>query len=203
MTGDAAVAGIVLAGGRSARFGRDKLRETYRGRPLLQHAAARVAEVSDRVVIVLAPDVGEPPGLDGVEVRIARDAVADEGPLAGAAAGLQAADAELAVLVGGDMPTVEPAVLREMLRAARETGATAVALSDEGDARPLPCILRVEPAAEAIARLLTEGRRSLRDLLGSVRTVVVDEPTWTALDPERRTLLDVDVPGDLDRDVER
>ena len=38
------------------------------------------------------------------------------------------------------------------------------------------------------------GRRSLRDLLAAVTTVVVDEPTWTALDPERRTLIDVDEP---------
>jgi len=26
---------------------------------------------------------------------------------------------------------------------------------------------------------------------------VIDEPTWVALDPERRTLFDVDVPSDL------
>ena len=42
------------------------------------------------------------------------------------------------------------------------------------------------------------GRRSLRDLLATVSTVVIDEPTWTALDPERRTLLDVDEPGDIE-----
>jgi len=27
----------------------------------------------------------------------------------------------------------------------------------------------------------------------------VDEATWTALDPDRRTLIDVDVPTDVDR----
>ena len=32
------VAGVVLAGGRSTRFGRDKLAEPYRGMPLLHHA---------------------------------------------------------------------------------------------------------------------------------------------------------------------
>ena len=49
------------------------------------------------------------------------------------------------------------------------------------------------------ACLLEAGRRSLRDLLAVVATVVVDEPTWTALDPERRTLMDVDEPTDMDR----
>jgi hypothetical protein len=74
-----------------------------------------------------------------------------------------------------------------------------VALSDGGEARPLPCVLSAGPAAEAVDALLEGGRDSLRDLLGAVRTVVVDEPTWTALDPERRTLVDVDEPGDVDR----
>jgi molybdopterin-guanine dinucleotide biosynthesis protein A len=60
-------------------------------------------------------------------------------------------------------------------------------------------VLRNEPVAHTIGGLLDAGRRSLRDLLASVRTVVVDEPTWTALDPERRTLFDVDEPADLDR----
>jgi hypothetical protein len=49
-----------------------------------------------------------------------------------------------------------------------------------------------------VTTLLEGGRRSLRELLSAVTTVVIDEPTWTALDPERRTLVDVDEATDLD-----
>jgi hypothetical protein len=59
-------------------------------------------------------------------------------------------------------------------------------------------VLRSVPAAEAVGGLLRAGRRSLQDLLAAVATVVIDEPTWTALDPERRTLVDVDEPGDVE-----
>jgi len=149
---------------------------------------------------VLAPDADEPSMPPGVHVRFARDAVEGEGPLAGALAGLHAAADGWAVLAGGDMPYLQPAVLREMLRAGRETGAVGVALSDGGEARPLPCVLSVGPAAEAVEAVLGGGRSSLRDLLDAVRTVVVDEPTWTALDPERRTLVDIDEPGDAEID---
>jgi molybdopterin-guanine dinucleotide biosynthesis protein A len=151
------------------------------------------------VIVVLAPDVSEPPMPAGVSVEFARDEIADEGPLRGLSAGLEGANSGWVVLVGGDMPDLQPAVLLEMLRAARETGAVAVALSDEGMARPLPCVLKTEPAADAVAILLGSGRRSLRDLLAAVPTVVVDEPTWTALDPERRTLFDIDEPADVER----
>jgi molybdopterin-guanine dinucleotide biosynthesis protein A len=151
------------------------------------------------VIVVLAPDASEPSIPAGAKVEFARDAIEDEGPLRGLSAGLGVANAGWVVVVGGDMPDLQPLVLLEMLRAGLETGAIAVSLSDGGRERPLPCVLRSAPAAEAATALLEAGRRSLRELLAAVSTVVIDEPTWTALDPERRTLVDVDEPADLDR----
>jgi molybdopterin-guanine dinucleotide biosynthesis protein A len=193
------VAGIVLAGGRSSRFGRDKLAELYEGRPLLQHPISRLLEVCDDVIVVLSVDAQEPSMPAGIRVVFARDAIEGEGPLRGLSAGLDVANAEWVVLAAGDMPDLQPAVLQEMLRAARETRVVAVTLSDGGRERPLPCVLRTVPAADAVGSLLQAGRRSLRDLLAAVATVVVDEPTWTAVDPDRRTLVDIDEPPDVDR----
>lgn len=196
---DLRVTGVVLAGGRSRRFGRDKLAEPYGDGVLLHRPVLLLREVCDEVVIVLAPDVPEPAMPPGIDVVFARDAEVDAGPLVGVVAGLTAARGGWAVVVGGDMPDLQHAVLLEMLRAGHETGAVAIALSDGGDARPLPSVLRVGPALVAAERLLATDRRRLRDLLADVHTVVIDEPTWTALDPERRTLLDIDEASDLER----
>jgi hypothetical protein len=57
--------------------------------------------------------------------------------------------------------------------------------------------VRAERAIDMAHTLLHTGRRALRDLLDALRVGVIDEPTWTTLDPERRTLFDVDEPGDL------
>ena len=151
------------------------------------------------VIVVLSPDAEEPSMPADVGVRFARDATPDRGPLAGVSAGLKAVDADRALVAGGDMPDLQPAVLRVMLRAEHETGADAVVLSEGGEGRPLPCVLRVGPVSGVVDTLLEGGRSSLHDVLGMVRAVVVDEPTWTALDPERRTLFDVDEPRDVDR----
>jgi molybdenum cofactor guanylyltransferase len=166
---------------------------------LLHHPVSRLFEVCDEVIVVLAPDVEEPSMPAGTEVTFARDVIEGEGPLRGLSAGLDAVNAEWVVLAGGDMPDIQPTVLREMLRAARETGVVAITLSDRGTERPLPSVLRTVPAIDAVRALLEAGRRSLRDLLAVVATVVVDEPTWTALDPERRTLRDIDEPTDMNR----
>ncbi|MGH2589524.1 MAG: molybdenum cofactor guanylyltransferase, partial [Actinomycetota bacterium] len=107
--------GVVLAGGRSTRFGRDKLAEPYLGMPLLHHAVLRLAEVCGDVVVVVAPDAVDPALPVGVPVRVARDATEGEGPLAGVYAGLLAVTTDVALVAGGDMPDLQTPVLLEML----------------------------------------------------------------------------------------
>jgi molybdopterin-guanine dinucleotide biosynthesis protein A len=189
----------VLAGGRSTRFGRDKLLEPYRGSPILHHVVLRLAEVCGDVVVVLAPDAPEPSTPLGAPVRFTRDAEEGEGPLAGTYSGLHAVRTDHALLAGGDMPDLRTAVLLEMLRVAEEAPVDVVALADGERFRPLPSILGVERARTVAHTLLHDGHRRLRDLLDAMRVAVIDEPTWHALDPERRTLFDVDEPADLER----
>jgi molybdenum cofactor guanylyltransferase len=193
------VTGIVLAGGRSSRFGRDKLRVEVAGAPLVHHAIAGVAVVADDVVVVLAPGADEPALPAGVSARFGVDASPDQGPLAGALAGLSLCDTAWALLVGGDMPELSVAVLREMLRQATARGVAAVALRDGARIRPLPAVLDVGRARIEAARLLASGTRTLRALVAALAPVVIDEATWVPLDPERRTLLDIDEPGDVSR----
>lgn len=124
--------------------------------------------------------------------------MADEGPLAGALAGLEAADRELAVLVGGDMPELSVEVLRELIRFTVAGAVDAVALEDGGRFRPLPVVVRTQRATVTARSLLERGERSLRAWLEALDVQTIDETTWTRLDPDRRTLRDVDAPSDLD-----
>jgi molybdopterin-guanine dinucleotide biosynthesis protein A len=189
------VGAIVLAGGRSSRFGRDKLAEPIDGRPMLEHVIEAVRQVATDVVVVAAPDASTmvPPG-----TTVAHDRHAFEGPLAGLATGLAVLDAEVdhVIVVGGDMPTLVPAVLERLL--AFVDRADAVILEDDAGPRPLPMAARrsiVRPVAE---RLLASGERRLRALLAELDVVVAIDPAiWRADDPAGETLRDVDVPGDL------
>ena len=199
MTDRGSVAAVVLAGGRSERFGSDdKLRATIDGSTLLERAVAAVAHVADDVVVVLAPDAPTfevPP-----PAREAHDPTEGEGPLAGMHAGLLAVgSSDLALVVGGDMPHLRPDVLRLMLDAIADPTVELVALDDGEGPRPLPLVVRTSSATDAVHDLLRAGGRRLRDLFGALRTRVIDEAAWTALDPDRRTLSDVDEPGDLNR----
>lgn len=191
------VTGIVLAGGRATRFGRDKLREPYRGAPLMHHAVVALSQVCGHVLVTLAPGDVKPDLPRGVPLLVQRDPVEGQGPLAALSAALPNVTTELVLLAGGDMPDLATPVLLEMLRVADEAGADGVALQDGDRFRPLPVVLLVRRARPVAAALVRSGERRLRTLLGALRIAVVDEATWRSLDPEGRTLFDVDTPADL------
>ena len=190
------VTAVILAGGRSSRFGRDKLAEPVDGRALLLHAIDGVAQLATEILVVAAP--GASPTLPP-NVTLIHDPVAFEGPLAGLLAGLGAATAPVVLVIGGDMPTVVAAVLESMLRELDEPGVDAVALEDEDRARPLPLVLRRAPALAAADRLFRDGERRLRALPEALTLRAIPEAAWRTLDPEGRTLRDVDTPADLAR----
>jgi molybdopterin-guanine dinucleotide biosynthesis protein A len=192
------VAGIVLAGGRSERFGRDKLREDLDGEPLVAHAVRRLSRVARDVCLVVSAHDPFPELPEDVTVSYVRDEVAFEGPLRAVARGLAFVDSTWAVVVGGDMPSLEPSVLSALLRFASEEGASASALAEGDRFRPLPCVLETSRALPVANELLEAGERSLLSLLERLGVEVLPEEAWLRLDPERRTLFDVDEPSDLD-----
>ncbi len=189
------IGAIVLAGGRSARFGRDKLAEPIDGRPLLHHAIAAVRDVATDIVVVAAPDAN-PDLPDGV--HLAHDPVACEGPLAGLAAGLAALDpaVDRLIVVAGDMPTLVPAVLQGLLDTVA-SGPDAAILGLDGDTPPLPLALRRRRAQAAVGTLLDAGERRLRAISNVLDAQVIPEATWRLDDPSAATLRDIDTPGDL------
>lgn len=193
MTGARSVGAVVLAGGRSQRFGRDKLTEEFEGRSLLHHAIASVQELTDEVVMV-APIGGEPPVPDGV--RVVNDDRPFEGPLVGLVVGLGALKTDQVLVIGGDMPGLQPAVAEALLEEVRSGGAACV-LEHAGRARPLPLAVGREVALRTAAELVDGGERRLRALTDALEAVVIPESVWLALDPQARSVLDIDTPADL------
>jgi molybdopterin-guanine dinucleotide biosynthesis protein A len=195
--------GIVLAGGRSTRFGGDKLAVEVEGRPLLHRAITAVAQVVDEIVVVIAPDGARPqlPADLDVPARVVRDAVADGGPLAGLAAGLAAARAPLALVAGGDQPSLSPSLLAELLLwlgpDAEGPPLDVVALEQGGILRPLPSAVRVATVRPAAAAALAGDARSLVGLFAGLRAGTLAADRWRELDPDGASLRDVDTSHDL------
>jgi molybdopterin-guanine dinucleotide biosynthesis protein A len=164
---------------------------------MLDHVIEAVRPLVTEILVVAAP--GSNPRLPQ-GATLVHDPVAFEGPLAGVLAGLGAARESIVLVVGGDMPALVGAVIESMLQALdalEEPEREAVVLEHDGRGRPLPLVLRREPALAAAQGLFTAGERRLRALPGALATATIPEPAWRTLDPEGQTLRDVDTEEDL------
>jgi molybdopterin-guanine dinucleotide biosynthesis protein A len=183
-------AAAVLAGGASRRMGRDKATMPVDGVELAATVLAAAARVAAPVVLV-APE-------DHPARRLAAPVVADpgQGPLAALAAALDALDATDVLVLAGDHPGLRVELLAQLVALAPR--GEAVACRRGPRLEPLVAVYRRVPAlAAARGRLAGGSGGSLLGLLAELRTVVVEEPEWRALDPDGRSFVDLDDPADL------
>jgi molybdopterin-guanine dinucleotide biosynthesis protein A len=103
----------------------------------------------------------------------------------------------VALVAGGDMPRMAPAVLHRLVAVVSPTRPAAV-LEVPQRLQPLPMALHVPTALAAAGSVMERGGRSLRDLLRELNAVSVPAPVWLALDPAGATILDIDRPADLE-----
>ncbi|WP_075216465.1 NTP transferase domain-containing protein [Mongoliimonas terrestris] len=120
-----AVAAIVLAAGRSTRFGpANKLLAPVRGAPMVRHAAkAALASSAAEVIVVTGHEAEavEAALADLPRVRLVRNPAYREGQSTSLRAGLQAVSpaCEAAIVLLGDMPAVDAALVDRLIAAYR------------------------------------------------------------------------------------
>ena len=138
------VAGLILAGGRSSRFGADKAAAHLGGRPLLAWSLAALDGVCETVAVSAAPS-GEGATLARSLARVvlADDPAHPRGPLAGVAAGLAWAGSngfEALVTLPCDTPLVSGREITTLIEAM--AGVEAAYASTPDGPQPLCCVWR-------------------------------------------------------------
>jgi molybdenum cofactor cytidylyltransferase len=163
---------VILAAGTSSRLGESKQLLEIAGKPLLQHVLDVASGTeADEIVVVLGHDAARIQAFVHLPER-ARTVV-NETYEAGQASSLRAGlaavapDAEAALVVLGDQPTVAPASYRTVLAEWRRTGADVVRPRYEGV--PGHPVVISRGCFEAFAKL--EGDTGARALLddGDIR----------------------------------
>jgi molybdopterin-guanine dinucleotide biosynthesis protein A len=156
------VAGVLLVGGASRRFGSPKALAVYEGETLAERAHGVLAEAFGRVLVVGKAsdrlDLPFPVVDDGSDVRA---------PIVGVAAALREAGAELCVVLPTDMPHVTPPLLRSLAAAADAVDA---AVPQTG---PLPGAYR-RTALAVLEQRIAAGELALHAALVRLETRVVE-----------------------------
>ena len=188
------VTGIILAGGKSSRLGRDKASEIVNGKPLLQWVTDRLEQVAAEIVVVKAAGQQLPPLDTRGPLTVTEDILPGHGPLAGIHSGLQSASHDLSIAVGCDMPLLCVPLLRELCRLAE--GYDVVMPTRKGRPQPLHAVYR-RSCVEAIEKELRAGHLKVISFLDAVRVRYVGEEEWAPFDSEGLSFFNVNSDDDL------
>ena len=185
--------GIVLAGGRSRRMGRDKCALALGGRTLLQRAVDALDRIACELVVVRAPGQQPPRARSRAPLRHAADRAEDAGPLAAIAAGLEAAAAPVAVAVACDLPYLRPALLR--LLAARARAGAPLAAPLRGGVPQWLCAAWRRDALPALRARIGAGDRAVGVAARALGAELLPEEDWERAGGGGRALVNVNTPA--------
>jgi len=172
-------AGVIVAGGRSTRFGKpDKAVAPLAGVPMIRRVADRVVEAVDELVVNCREDqrAAIADALSGYSLpsRFAVDTDPDTGPMAGIRTGLAACDHDFAAVLACDMPFVDPKIVSYLFDHATGYDA-AVPRLDDGWFQTTHAVYRRDPMVEACDAALARGERRVVEPLFELDYAVVGE----------------------------
>jgi molybdopterin-guanine dinucleotide biosynthesis protein A len=185
------LAGLVLAGGRSSRMGREKALVSFEGQPMVLRVAERMALAADPVLLA----TGRPGRLGPLGYPEVADVVAECGPLGGLVAGLEASPHELMAVAAVDMPYLSPELMR-FLASLRQDEDAVVPIGTTGP-EPLHAVY-ASSAIPAMRDALAEGRYGLRLLLEGLRVREVPSSEWSPRGVDPGFAFNLNTPADLD-----
>lgn len=190
------VTGIVLAGGRSRRLGRDKAVETIAGQALIARVLDSLSHVAQELVVVVNSREREEelPLPDSVVTAV--DIYPDTGSLGGIFTGLTASSNRWGIVVACDMPFLNLELLEHLL-AFREGHDLVVPVIDH---RPEP----THAAYSKVCLPAIETRLRVNDLkiakfFDDVRAKYVSQRRVEEIDPGGLSFFNINTEEDLTR----
>src|SRR5260370_24014199 len=194
---EARIAGYVLAGGGSRRFGRDKALVEVGGMPMLQRMIELLRRVTKEVKIVAAPNKYAAFGATTVE-----DRGPGEGRLGGIITALEdaartAARPEWNLILSCDMPFLTREWLALLCERAGRSKAQVVFPHSTSGPEPL-CACWQTAAAAKLRSGFERGVRKVTEGIALLRAEVLDEADWKRFDSAGRLFWNMNTAADYE-----
>jgi molybdopterin-guanine dinucleotide biosynthesis protein A len=192
------VAGYVLAGGRSKRFGQDKARVRLGGEMMLTRTCRMVREVSGSVSVVADRESRYADS----DVWVVEDLWPGEGPLGGILTSLLATTEtdggrDWNLIVSCDMPFLTGEWLTFLIGRALASPAQVVLAHSAAGPEPLCACWRTD-TAETLRKALERGVRKVTDGVALLRSEVLDERDWKRFDSRGRLFWNMNTAADYE-----
>ncbi len=180
--------GLVLAGGRSQRMGRDKALLTRKGQSQLAYLAKLLGQVTVRAFVSTRTDQSDEPERQRFPQIV--DRYANMGPIAGILSALEEYPGKDWLVVACDLPNVDRGTLEYLIEHFSD-GQPFTAYRSSHDGLPEPLCAVYRRGSEAIIhRFIGDGVVCPRKILIRSDTRLLEQPDPSALD-------NVNTPEDL------
>lgn len=184
--------GLVLAGGKSRRMGRDKALLERDGKSQLEHMVNLLDIVIDRVFVSARTDQAQDPERSRFDLIV--DRYEDIGPIAGILTALQQYPDADWLVVACDLPNIDAATLRLLLENTSEKQPfTAFRSSHDGLPEPL-CAIYKAGSDKVLRAFIDDGLVCPRKVLIRSDTRLLEQADPSSLD-------NVNTPDDLEQSV--
>lgn len=187
--------GLILAGGKSSRFGSDKASALLKGTPLLQWVVSALEEVCDSLVLVTSRGQQLPTLESQVPITVVEDLFEAKGPLAGLVTGFEAVTTPLCFATSCDAPLIQRGVI-ELLRTRTAEHDIACPLVG-GFLQPLVAVYRAPPCLPVFRDFVKRDVLKITAAFGPLRSVLVAEDELRAVDPDLKSFLNANRPDRL------
>lgn len=187
--------GVVLAGGRSSRFGANKALADWKGAPLVQSVVNSLLEVMPKVLVV-TKNAAELDFLKSDRVTVVEDLCADGHPMGGIFTALSGLETRHAFVAACDMPFVRPELIRALWHSRADYDAVIPVWRDKR--QPL-CGVYSRGCVGMIRASIAEDSLGIKHLFDLLRTRFMLEKEVAGVDPQGLSFMDIDTREDYER----
>ncbi len=159
------VTGIILAGGKSKRMGRDKRTLEIKGSRFIDRVYSVFSEFCSQIIV----SYSTPESKLDLNAEAVFDEVANYGPVAGICSALKRARHEIVALAPVDTPALTSEVYMKMLR--KIEGYNAVVPKNGRFIEPLIAVYRKEPLLESCTLSMKYGEKSVHKVVHRMKNV--------------------------------
>ncbi|UCC57859.1 MAG: molybdenum cofactor guanylyltransferase [Candidatus Bathyarchaeum sp.] len=190
---------VILAGGFSRRFGRDKGSVVLAGKPLICHVIERVSNLVDEIVVVVSSK-NQKEKLEIIldeKANLIIDKTESQSPLIGTMTGFESAKGEISLLLPCDTPLVSTQVVQFLLDMCNGRNAV-IPRWPSGYIEPLQAAYRTKSALTAAKTALEQGNMNMRSMIDNLKGVrYVSTMLLEQMEPKLLTFFNINTPQDL------
>ena len=188
------VTGIILAGGKSLRLGRNKATEIIGGMTLIERVIKSLTAVANRIILVTASDGGSISAIHSIEEI--NDIYPGKGPLSGIYTGLRSSHTISNIVVACDMPFLNTALLEHMARLLPSFDAI-VPRWPNGFIEPLYAAYSIS-CLTTMKKHLDNKQLTINGCLKEMHVSHLDKSEFSKFDPDFLSFFNINNQADID-----